>query len=143
MFKKFEKSESPLSAKGLSLLPSYTIPGFIYESAISMLISSKITRFFTILTNNFLGEDLIPPTQPRPVTSLSHLPKLKSIISNAFLPGENTAGCHIHIHVQWRSSAPKSGGTNFFSQKVKSKKKKKGHSGVKAQDRVLLIGEGL
>ena len=60
--------------------------------------------------------------------------------------------------VQWCSSVPKSkGGHKLFSQKVKSKKKKikkkiknkikkfikKGHSGVKAQGRVLWIGEGL
>ena len=38
--------------------------------------------------------------------------------------------------VQWRSSAPKGGGTNFFLEKSE-KQKKKGHSGVKAQDRVL------
>ena len=41
---------------------------------------------------------------------------------------------------QWRSSAPKSGGGGahkLFSRKVKSKKKKKGHSGVLAHDRVL------
>ena len=42
--------------------------------------------------------------------------------------------------------AEKWGGTNFFSKKVKSKnqkkkKKKKGHSGVKAHDRVFWIGE--
>ena len=37
------------------------------------------------------------------------------------------------------------GGQTFFpkSEKQKKKKKKKGHSGVKAQDRVLWIGEGL
>ena len=40
---------------------------------------------------------------------------------------------------QWRSSAPKSGGgTHFSPKKVKSKKKKKGQCGVKAQDRVYL-----
>ena len=46
--------------------------------------------------------------------------------------------------VQWSSSAPKSGGggTNFFPEKWKAKKKK-GHSGVKALDRVLWIGGGL
>ena len=44
-----------------------------------------------------------------------------------------------HVMPQWRSSAPKSGGHKLFSQKLKSKKKKKknGHSGVKAHDRVL------
>ena len=76
----------------------HTIPGFINESAISMLISSKITRFYTILTKKFLWEDPNTPNHPAPVTSLSHLPKLKSIISDAFLPGENTAGCHIYIN---------------------------------------------
>ena len=44
------------------------------------------------------------------------------------------------VELQWRSSAPKSGGggTNFFKWKAKNwkkKKKKKGHCGVKAQDR--------
>ena len=33
--------------------------------------------------------------------------------------------CRYNYSNQWRSSAPKSGGTNFFSQKMKSKKKKK------------------
>ena len=55
-----------------------------------MLISSKITRFATILTKNFLGEDPQPPVHPAPVTSLSHLPKLKSIISNVFYMEEKT-----------------------------------------------------
>ena len=64
---KFEKSESPLSSKGYIPSPViHTIPGFIYGSSISMLISSKITRFYTILTKNFLGEDPQIPRPPRP-----------------------------------------------------------------------------
>ena len=40
--------------------------------------------------------------------------------------------------VQWRSSAPSGGGgTNFFPKKLKAKKKKS-HSGVKAQDRAIV-----
>ena len=48
----------------------HTIPGFIYASAISMLILSKITWFYTILTKNCLGEDPPNPVHPAPVTSL-------------------------------------------------------------------------
>ena len=49
--------------------------------------------------------------------------------------------------IQCRSSAPKSGGGGhkFFFPKSENqkKKKKKGHSGIKGQDRILWIGEGL
>ena len=41
----------------------------------------------------------------------------------------------IMYEIQRLSSAPKSGGTNFFSRIVKSKLK--GHSDVKAQERIF------
>ena len=50
------------------------------------------------------------------------------------------------VMIQWRSSAPKSGGAQTFfpkSEKQKKKKKKKSHSGVKAHNRVLWIGKRL
>ena len=80
-----------ITSKFKRVIPSpviHTIPGFIYESAISMLISSKITRFYTILTNNFLGKD--PHTPPPPVTSLAHFTKLKQSSRMCFTWRERT-----------------------------------------------------
>ena len=84
---KFEKSESPPSSKGLSLLPSYThIPGH-HESAISMFILSNIIRFYTISTKNFLGKD---PHTPLPCDITCTFYKAKTIIPNVFYMEEKT-----------------------------------------------------
>ena len=81
---KFEKSESPPSSKGLSLLPSpvkHTIPGF-HESAISMFILSKIIRFYIISTKVVLEKDPIPAPLSNDITCTFY--KAKTIISNVF-----------------------------------------------------------
>ena len=59
----------------------HTIPGFIYESAISMFILSIIIRFYTISTKHFLGKD---PHTPY-VTSLAHFTKLKQSSRMCFI----------------------------------------------------------
>ena len=85
------KFEIRITSKFKRVIPSpviHTIPGFIYESAISMLISSKITRFYTISTKNFLGKD--PQTPPPPCDITCTFYKAKTTISNVFDIEEKT-----------------------------------------------------
>ena len=80
-----------ITSKFKRVIPSpviHTIPGFIYESAISMLISSKITRFYTISTKNFLGKDPHNPPPPCDITCAFY--KAKTTISNVFYIEEKT-----------------------------------------------------
>ena len=65
----------------------HTIPGF-HEGAISMFILSKITRFYTISTKNFLGED---PQTPPPCEITCAFYEAKTITLNVFyMEGEKT-----------------------------------------------------
>ena len=52
-----------------------------------MLISSKITRFYTISTKNFLGKD---PHNPPPCDITCTFYKAKALISNVFYMEEKT-----------------------------------------------------
>ena len=84
---KFEKSESPPSSKGLSILPSYTnIPCF-HESTISMFICPTLYDFTPFQPKIFWRR---PPISPLPCDITCTFYKAKTIISNVFYMEENT-----------------------------------------------------
>ena len=84
---KFEKSESPPSSKGLSFLPSYTLPLALFMKVLfPCLFRLKLHDFTPFQPKIFWGRTPIPPLCDITCTFY----KAKTIISNVFYMEEKT-----------------------------------------------------